>query len=548
MKISLRQYNRLLTAIIIFIFPVFFINPQEPLLSDTERYYDFLSLRGLTERAYLNYRTLSDSVWNIDEQTAHPWQGQYLGGKKLLVNNIFYRIYGPELFTSYNTAYPYGYNDGALWQGKGFNTSFSTGVRFEGYGAELTFKPQLAFSQNLDFSYMESNIGNGFGYFWGTVDAPQRFGNEPFFSFDWGDSEIRYTWRTITIGFGTQAVWLGPAYLHPILHSNNAATYPKLDIGLRKQPVVIPFINWYLGDIEFRIWTGYLTESKYFDNIASNDHTMFHGLAFAYAPAFLPGLTLGVNRVCLVPWEWENLKYIVPEAKNTIEDQKASLSASYLLPSAGIEVYGELGIDDYVPDGILGYIRHPFHTTVYTIGLRKDVKIKPEKHFYGELIFEANWMEMTQDYQFFFPTSFYYGATQKGYTNRGQWLGSGLGTGGNSQYVAFKVFYPQGNSLLFISRNNPDNNYLYKNAINKSATDKTLQIENAEHQKANFIVGIDTEYFIMPSMAVSGGIIYDLIINPLYKRTEEGDLKDTRKGTNVYKHNFSFQLGVKWSI
>jgi hypothetical protein len=128
---------------------------QEALLSDTERYYDFLSLQGLTERPYLNYRTLSDSAWNIDGEAAHPWQNHNLGTTRKLFGDITMRLYGPELFTSYNTAAPYGQNDGALWQGRGFNASFTAGIRFEGYGVEATLKPQLAFSQNAGFDYIQ---------------------------------------------------------------------------------------------------------------------------------------------------------------------------------------------------------------------------------------------------------------------------------------------------------------------------------------------------------------------------------------------------------
>ncbi|MDR3343281.1 MAG: capsule assembly Wzi family protein, partial [Treponema sp.] len=474
------------------------LSAQEALKSIEEDYYDFLALQGLTERPYLNYRTLSDSVWAIDEQAQHSWQGVNLGTRRHLFGDVFMRIYGPELFSSFNTAAPYGQNDGALWQGKGFNASLTGGVRFEGYGVELTFKPQLAFSQNLEFDIMKPEMSGTnyadkaalYGYFWGRVDAPQRFGDEPFFTYDWGDTEIRYTWKTLTIGFGTQAIWLGPTYLNPMLHSNNAPTYPKLDIGLRKQPVTIPWINWYAGDIEARMWVGYLSESAYFDNNSSNDHNMFHGLSLAYAPSFLSGLTLSVNRVCLVPWEWENLKYVIPLAENTIEDQKASFAFSWIFPQVGFEVFGELGIDDFIGGGVWQYIRNPFHTTIYTAGLKKTVNIVPKKQIYGKIIFESNWFEKTQDYQLTGYSFYFHHLITQGYTNGGQWLGSGIGSGGNSQYLAFDVYYPQGNTLFFITRNNPDQDYLDKDAAIKTARPYPY------FSKANFVVGFYTNYFI----------------------------------------------------
>jgi len=553
----------------LFIFTVFclllanILPAQEALKSMEEEYYDFLALQGLTERPALNYRTLSDSVWIAEKDASHLWQDQNLGLFHPLFGDFRLRVYGPELFMSGNTAAPYGQNDGVLWQGRGFNALFITGVRFEGYGVELTLLPHLAFSQNADFEIMPSHYESKYGYFWGYgapqsksggADAPQRFGDKPFFDWDFGDSEIRYTWKTLTAGFGTQAIWLGPAYLNPILHSNNAPAYPKFDIGLRRQRVTIPKLDWYLGDVEARLWVGQLTESGYFDNDESNNYTMLHGLVFSYAPSFLPGLTLFVNRVCLVPWKWKNLSYIIPRKMQEIEDQKASFGFSWIFPKVGFEVYGELGIDDYTKDiGGGGLIRNPFHTTVYTAGLKKSLQVIQEKKIYGELIFEFNWMEMTQDFQFEWPYSFYFHhQITSGYTNRGQWLGAGSGWAGNNQFLAFIFYYPIGKSSLFIQRNNPDNNYLFKNAIYDTASDPALRAKNQHHYKANFNIGVNTCYFITKDINISGGIIYNMIINPLYKRTKEtdstGDQPNEPDGDNVFLHNFSFQLGIKINL
>lgn len=531
--------------------------PQEALKSFEEEYYDFLALRGLTERPYLNYRTLSDSAWTINEGTVHPWQNQNLGKRRGLFGDMVMKIYGPELFMSVNTAAPYGQNDGALWQGRGFNTSFTGGIRLEGWGLELTVKPQLAFSQNAAFAIMESRYDSEYGYFWAYglntgIDAPQRFGDKPFFTYDWGDSEVRYTWKTLTIGFGTQAVWLGPAWLNPILHSNNAAGYPKIDIGLRRQPVTIPWIDWYMGDLEFRLWTGHLSESEYFDHDSSNDHTMFHGLSFAYAPSFLPGLTLSANRVCLAAWDWENIKYIFPSGNNTDEDQKASFALSYIFPQVGFEIFGELGIDDFYSGGKIDIIRQPFRTTVYTLGLKKAVALLSSKEIYGALIFESNWMEMTQHFQFEWPYSFYFHHNIiHGYTNKGQLLGNAMSPGGNSQIFRFIIYYHKGSSEIMIARNNPDNNYLYKDAIYSSAASWNLE-SNVYNHKANFILFLSTKYFLNANLSISGGLTYNPIINPTYKNIEtidtSGNFASGKRHSYKIIHNFSFQASFKFMI
>jgi len=516
--------------IFIFILP-FALPSQEALKSIEEEYYDFLALQGLTKRPTLNYRTLSDSSWEIDEEANHPWQDNNLGVFHHLFGDFRMRVYGPELFMSGNTAAPYGQNDGLLWQGRGFNSLLKGGVRFEGYGVELTLLPHFAFSQNADFDIMPSAYESEYGYIWGYgynigADAPQRFGDKPFFDWDFGDSEIRYTWKTLTIGFGTQAIWLGPSYINSILHSNNAPAYPKLDIGLRRQRVVIPWINWYAGDVEVRLWTGQLSESEYFDSDDSNNYTMIHGFSFAYAPSFLPGLTFFANRVCLALWDWANLKYILPtkeidnENENTKDDQKASFGFSWVFPQVGFEIYGELGIDDFVPDGFPnGYIRYPLHTMLYTIGSKKTIPVLPFRKIYGEIFFEWNSMEMSQDFQFQWPYSpYFHHQIIHGYTNKGQWLGAGSGWGGNSQYFGFKLYYPKGFSSVFIHRNNPDNNFLYSKAVFASAQDNDGEMDKKYFKswKANFLLGINTNYFFTNSFSLGGGFIYNKIINAYY--------------------------------
>jgi len=517
------------------------LSAQEALKSTEEEYYDFLVLHGLSERPALNYRTLSDSVWSVNEDNSHPWQDNNLGSFHPLFGDFRARIYGPELFISANTDNPYGQNDFLLWQGRGFNFLFKGGVRFEGYGIELTLLPHFAFSQNADYDIMPSAYKNEYGYFWGNgVDAPQRFGNKPFFDWDFGDSEIRYTWKTLTVGFGTQTIWLGPAFINPMLHSNNAPAYPKVDIGLRRQKIIIPKLGWDIGDIELRFWVGRLSESDYFDDDSSNDYTMIHGLSFAYAPSFAPGLTFFANRICLVFWEWENLKYILPRNENTTEDQKASFGFSWIFPPVGFEVYGELGIDDFVPEKkYLGYIRYPFHTMTYTVGLKKTVSLLEFINIHGIIFFEWNSMEMSQDFQLQWPYSpYFHNELIHGYTNKGQWLGMGTGWGGNSQYIGLKLYYNKGSSSISLHRSNPDNNYLYSMAVNDSAENGELEKKYFSSWKSNFTTIINTNYFFTKNFSLGGEFVHNLISKPYYYNL----LKDN------YIRNYSFSIIVKYRI
>ncbi|MBQ0165997.1 MAG: hypothetical protein KBT02_02670 [Treponema sp.] len=499
---------------------LFSITAQEALKSIEEEYYDFLSLQGLADRPSLGYRTLSDSVWIIDDDADHVWKDNSLDSTILLfdvenpASNLFMdgieqslsiRLYGPRLYTSYNNDFPFGQNDGALWQGAGFNSSLSAGVRLEGFGFEATFKPQITYSQNKDWDYL-TGITNPYGYFsWQLIDIVQRYGDEPFYTYSWGDSEIRWTWNTLTVGYGTQSPWIGPAWLNPMLGSNNADPYPKLDVGLRKTPIIIPGLNWNLGELEVRIWLGRLTQSKYFSGHKDTDR-MINMASFSYSPSFIDGFTVGLNRLFMTYWQKENLSYMLRlfnfKHKNGTgsgndEDQKAALFADWMFPESGFEVYGEIGIDDFT----CYEIANPFHTGIYTIGVKQYIPIF--KSIEGLLNLEWNGFEMSQDFQLQWQYGgyYYHSFVNQGYTNNGQIVGAGSGALGNCQTVSFTIFYPKGKTVVKGQRNSPNVNYILNKAVNSTADD-LFDTWYAMYE-TYFSGGLETTYFLTSSFSLS---------------------------------------------
>lgn len=562
---------------------------QEALKSTEEEYFDFLSLLGLTERPALNYRTLSDSVWaiketdtgnttaedsdteanadskaetiNRPEKTPHPWQNNNLGTKKTLWKSsaentnwftnglnrsVALKIYGPEWFNSYNTAAPYGQNDGALWQGKGYNTSLTAGVRLEAYGFEVTVKPQVAFSQNLGFEIMPGVYGSEYSYFWaGNIDLVQRYGDSSFWTFDWGDTELRWSWNTLTIGFGFQSPWLGPAWLNPMLGSNNSGTYPKFDIGLRRTKVTLPWLGWYIGDIEGRIWCGKLSESDYFDNDSSNDYRQLTGFSIAYSPAFLPELTFSINKISIARWDEKSIKYLNPfYDTNAVEDQKCSFAVDLLFPAVGFEFYGELGLDDYNARGFA----NPFHTAIYTIGAKKEISFFQKFSYFKkfnirpEIIFEWNNFEMSQDFQLQWHYMGYYshGLIKQGYTQNGQIIGAGSGYFGNSQYLALRTYFSKGDITFFIHFNKPDTNYLNNKGIDTKEDDWQKEGKKQHDQwgyyKAIRTFGCTANFFATKFLLISTNINGSWIINSAYKQQDKGF------------GNYYFSLSLKYNF
>ena len=531
---------------------------QEALKSTEEEYYDFLSLTGQAERPTLNYRTLSDSEWQITDEN-HLWKDNNLGTKRTLYESdstetnwftagidrsVKLKLYGPEWFNSYNTKAPYGQNDGALWQGKGYNTSLTAGARLEAFGFEATFKPQVSWSQNREFDYMPGVYGSEYSYFWkGNIDLVQRYGDSSFWTFDWGDTEIRYSWNNFTVGFGFQSPWLGPAFLNPMLGSNNAGTYPKFDIGLRKTKVYMPYTDWYLGEIEGRAWLGYLTESDYFDNDSTNNHRQLTGFSVAYSPSILPEFTISINKISLARWDEKSAKYLNPlYDSNEVEDQKASFGADLLFPAVGFEVYGELGVDDYNARGFA----NPFHTAIYTVGAKKELSFFRRFQKFNirpEIIFEWSNFEMSQDFQLQWNYMGYYSHSliAQGYTQRGQILGAGSGYFGNSQYIALRTHFSKGNVTLFLHYNRPDTNYLNNFGVNTKDKD-WLDEEKKQHDQWGFYkairtYGINAQYFVTQSFLVGAEFNTSWIINPEYKK-EKGSGYRNSYGALRIKYNF----------
>lgn len=545
----------------VFLFLSFFsssIFAQEALKSIEEEYYDFLSLTGAAERSTLNYRTLSDSEWQVTDEN-HLWKDNNLGTKRTLYESdstetnwftagidrsVKLKLYGPEWFNSYNTKAPYGQNDGALWQGKGYNTSLTAGARLEAFGFEATFKPQVSWSQNREFDYMPGVYGSEYSYFWkGNIDLVQRYGDSSFWTFDWGDTEIRYSWNNFTAGFGFQSPWLGQAFLNPMLGSNNAGTYPKFDIGLRKTKIYMPYTDWYLGEIEGRAWLGYLTESDYFDNDSTNDHRQLTGFSVAYSPSILPELTISINKISLARWDEKSAKYLNPlYDSNEVEDQKVSFGADLLFPTVGFEVYGELGIDDSNARGFA----NPFHTAIYTVGAKKELSFFRRFQKFNirpEIIFEWSNFEMSQDFQLQWNYMGYYSHSliAQGYTQNGQILGAGSGYFGNSQYIALRTYFSKGTVTLFLHYNRPDTNYLNNFGVNTKDKD-WLDEEKKQHDQWGFYkairtYGINAQYFVTQSFLIGIEFNTSWIINPKYKK-EKGSGYRNSYGALIIKYNF----------
>jgi hypothetical protein len=247
---------------------------------------------------------------------------------------------------------------------------------------------------------------------------------------------------------------------------------------------------------------------------------------------------MGFHRIMLSKWAdmdygaiftllWPFMKI---EAGTDKRDQRASVTFNYLFPSVGFEVYFEWGRNDYSPN--YGYImRYPFHAAAYTFGSRKHFNFSP--NIQGELALEITNLESSRDYEFLWKTTFYqHHIITQGYTNRGQWLGAGFGTGGNSQYLGFTLFYKRGYTRIFLQRQNIDNDYVWFLHMGETITNKR---DDEFRFKAFLSPGIVSKFIFNQYISVFSNITISDVFNPKYDIAE--------RGVNVY-----FSLGTKLAL
>ena len=527
--------KRVLFVLFALIVPVI-IWAGTPIKSYEEEYFSFLTLIGKAKRPYLMYRTIANNEYSNENGF---WDDSHLVKTK---NNL--TLYGPDVFVSYNTARPYGQNDGSLWQGVGFNARARLGLSYKTGFFSVNIRPEFDFSENREYQTMN----NQFQYYWKTgssLDKPQRFGDSSFVNLSPGDAEVRLTFGAFTFAAGYSDLWTGPTYLNSVLHSNNAPTYPRLDIGVNNLKLNIPWTDIPIGTFEIHYDLGILKNSDY-ANRSPGENSLLHLMTMAWRPSFFENLTLGFVGTAHTEFSWESLWNLYRSLigghnkLNSSEDIKISFSFDFLFPVSGFEVYGEVGQDDHYYIAI-----NAFHCTVWQLGVKKAFTLNKEKDLYMQFVCEFGNMTMSHDAFINWPLNFYthHNPVAASYSNRGQLLGAGTGWAGNSQYAAIQLYHRKGMAEIFFQRSNPDNNYILAQVAN---TGKTWpKMDPAFYCFKGIIdVGARAVVNLLDGMTLSGTLVYEDIANDRYRDGEvipEGEVY-------AWLSNWHFNLGFTYSL
>ncbi|MBT8487269.1 MAG: hypothetical protein HKN72_05420 [Gemmatimonadetes bacterium] len=471
----------------------------------------------------------------IPETRAHPWwERPYPAyGTAPSSGALALSVDEARVRTVLNSAVPRGWNDGAMWAGRGVTSSFDARASARWRGLAVVANPTVVFNQNRSYELATVLPPNQppWAYPWRVVDWPQRFGPDSFWTLDPGDSRVSLDWKSGRVSVGNESLWWGPGVRNAIVMSNNAPGFLHAALSTN-EPVDIG-----IGRLEGKwIWGG-LGESDYFDPSAPSDR-FITGIVLAYSPDWLAGLTVGGTRVfqthvpdaglpaseyLLVAQGFLKVGQVSDQQPDGSDrrDQILSLFARWAFPESGAEVYVEWARTDHALD-LEDFLQEPEHSQGYTLGLQKVTSKSTQRMFL--LSAELTHLEASTTFQLRpRPTYYTNSAVTQGYTHKGQILGAWVGPGGNSQFVGLEMFAAWGSVEMFVQRQVHDNDAFW---VWAEANNQTF---DAHH--VSFDLGVDAMVF-RGEVELGGGAVITRQINRWFY------------GPHLW--NFNLSLAARW--
>jgi hypothetical protein len=434
--------------------------------SELENYLRYLQSEGIVPAHPWSIRGfgLAEIDRLVPRATRLPWSDQY----PILPGSGAFDVAPIPLGADfvYNSAFPYGSNDGPVWAGRGITTVLTGGVSARWGPASLVIAPILFRAENAEFDLAERpDTLSPFAdrrftdYVHPLIDLPQRFGEDPVTRLDPGESTIRVDLPVVALGASTASQWWGPASEHPLVMGNNAGGFPHVFAGTSAP------LNVGIGRVHGRVIWGRIHQSE-FSPVQDEGTVRFaSGMVAVFTPRGLPGLEIGGTRFFHQFWPEDGLgsedvfrlfqaflKERLPDVneeeenpdlrKSDPQNQLASVFARWVFPGSGFEAYGEYAREDHSQD-LRDFTLSPDHDAGYMLGVRKLWRAS-ETTFVG-LRGEVMNTRVRHLTRARIQMPFYtHGATRQGHTLRGQLLGSADAYGGAGSILALDYYHAAG--------------------------------------------------------------------------------------------------------
>jgi hypothetical protein len=440
---------------------------------ELEGYLRLLQVAGKSRAYPWSVRGFSpaDVARLAPRDSAHPWAGRYsfAGGGPAGEPQV--HVHPVRTRAVFNSAFPYGGNDGPVWAGKGLTTAVEAGVTARWRWLSLTLAPVAFRAENAEFELNE-HVRSAESPFadWRRptqIDLPQRFGEGAYARIDPGQSTLRADAAGVAVGVSTANQYWGPAAEYPLMQGNNAPGFLHGFLGTSRP------VDLWIGRVHGRAFWGRLEQSAFATTSPDSAVRFGTGLVGVFTPRGIPGLEIGASRFFHMPWPQDGIGgeevfkpletffkvnlYTIVQGADTVESQEsvvanqlASVFARWVFPESGLEVYGEFATEDH-RHNLRDWLLEPDHSSAYTLGIRKLWVRGPERiwSFRGEFLnAEPSHLAHTRRQDPFYV----HAGARQGHTSRGQIIGSPAGYGGAASTVAAEYYHPGGRLSAFWKR------------------------------------------------------------------------------------------------
>jgi hypothetical protein len=397
----------------------------------------------------------------------------------------------------YNSKVGYGRNMGLYYPERGVADVYGIKARLQFQNIQIDLNPLLMRSQNRDFQELPITTPD---WYWdiyyreylNRIDNPERLRTYPYMLTSMGHSSVSYTWRDHQVMVSSRNIWWGPAKRNSLIMSNNAPGFLHLSFNSR-----VP-IGFRFGNLEYQVIWGRLNESgtdpvppRLYTNFQPmpyrqkpDDWRLLSGFALTWQPKWVNGLSVGLARTVMTySQEIKRFDHLfsflrrpymeLPYGDGMLGEQLREIDIRdrfdgimigyirYVNTAENMEAYAEWGRRSR-PGNFQDFLRFPFHTMGYTIGIEKLYPITANDSFIG-IEAEITQLERTETWRVRSYTPWYVSENiPHGYTHRGQILGAAIGPGANSQYLGFNYIKDNNRVGIYGERHIYNNDLYYR--------------------------------------------------------------------------------------
>ena len=360
----------------------------------------------------------------------------------------------------YTSKHPFDWNDGSMIPASGQQQLISAGLAVDWGPLSLQLYPEFLHAENREFEGLPATESDRFwfriyNFQRHRIDQPERFGSGAFNAFIPGQSHLTVNLGPIGFGVSTENLWWGPGQRNSLIMSNTARGFLHGTLHSNK-PIRTP-----IGHIEFQLIGGRLDDSGFLPPQAfrsaggrllyvprNDDWRYISAIVTTYQPKWTPGLSLGLSRAVQQYSERARRENNYLGAISSVfrrnddedleleRDQIAAFYIRYFSTRTNAEFYFEFARNDAAWN-LRDLFLEPQHAAAYLIGFQKYFPFRARDNQFISMNLEWTTLQQSANRIVREAFPFYvHSQVRQGYTNRGEFLGAGIGSGSNSQTVS----------------------------------------------------------------------------------------------------------------